>query len=133
MPRVILCCLAHQAHRRAPLAGVLLCRPVCQAFDGPASLMFIWRREEREAMVMAPPTKHDSRVSPCFHGCPAFLHRHFPSQSPPSHPLNPSLCHQQQPSPWDCFATPKFQLPATAPSREPAFLFGVCMAPARTV
>ena len=28
----------------------------------------------------------DSAVSPCFHGCPAFLHRHFPSQSPPSPP-----------------------------------------------
>ena len=24
---------------------------------------------EREAMVMAPPRKHDSEVSPCFHGC----------------------------------------------------------------
>ena len=24
---------------------------------------------EREAMVMAPPPKHDSEVSPCFHGC----------------------------------------------------------------
>ena len=28
--------------------------------------------EEREAMVMAPPTMHDSAVSPCFNGCPAF-------------------------------------------------------------
>ena len=27
---------------------------------------------------------HDSAVSSCSHGCPAFLHRHFPPQSPPS-------------------------------------------------
>ena len=33
---------------------------------------------------------HDSAVSPCFHGCLDFLHRHFP-RSPPSHPLDPSL------------------------------------------
>ena len=42
---------------------------------------------EREAMVMASPSTCDSAVSPCFHGCLAFLHRHFPPQSPPSHPL----------------------------------------------
>ena len=35
-------------------------------------------------MVMAPPTMRDSAALPCFHGCPAFLHRHFPPQSPPS-------------------------------------------------
>ena len=46
---------------------------------------------EREAMVMAPPPMHDSAVSPCFHSCLAFLHRHFPSQSLPSHPLDLSL------------------------------------------
>ena len=45
---------------------------------------------EREAMVMAPPATHDSAVSPCFRGCLAFLHQHFPPESPPSHPLNPS-------------------------------------------
>ena len=28
----------------------------------------------------------DSAVSPCFHGCPAFLHRHFTPQSPPHIP-----------------------------------------------
>ena len=39
-------------------------------------------------MVMAPPPTRDSAVSPCFHGCRAFLHRHFPPQSPPSHPLH---------------------------------------------
>ena len=29
---------------------------------------------------------HDSAVSPCFHGCLAFLYRYFRPQSPPSHP-----------------------------------------------
>ena len=34
---------------------------------------------EGEAMVMIPPTTHNSAVLPCFHGCLAFLHRHFAS------------------------------------------------------
>ena len=55
--------------------------------------------EERGAMVIAPPPMHDSAVSPCFHGCPASLHRHFPPQSPSSHPFDLSLCSQQQPCP----------------------------------
>ena len=42
-----------------------------------------------------------------------FLHRYFQPQTPPSHPLYPSLHSQQQPSPWDCSTNPKFQLPAT--------------------
>ena len=48
-------------------------------------------------MVMAPPPARDSAVSPCFHDCRAFLHRHFPLQSPPSRPLNPAL-HSQTPA-----------------------------------
>ena len=88
---------------------------------------------EREAMVMAPPPTRDSAVLPCFHGCLAFLHRLFPPQSPPSHPLNPSLCSQQQPSPWDFSTIPKLQLAAAASSRGPASLSRVCMAAARTV
>ena len=75
----------------------------------------------------------DSAVSSCFHGSLAFLHQHFPPQSLPSHPLHLSLCSQQQPSPWDCSTVSKLQLPATTPSRGPAFLSGVCMAVARTV
>ena len=51
-------------------------------------------------MVLASPPMHDSAVLPCFHGCLAFLHGHFPPQSPSSHPLDLSLCSQQQPSPW---------------------------------
>ena len=35
---------------------------------------------------MAPSPKRYSAVSPCFHGFPAFLHRHFPLQSPPPIP-----------------------------------------------
>ena len=46
---------------------------------------------EREAMVMAPAPMCGSVVSPCFHGWLTFLHQHFPPQSPPSPPLNPSL------------------------------------------
>ena len=61
---------------------------------------------------MAPPPMRDSALSPCFHGCLAFLHRHLPPQSPPSHPLNLSFHSQQQPSPWDCSTIPKLQLPA---------------------
>ena len=77
---------------------------------------------EREAMVMAPTPMCDSAVSPCFSGCLAFFHRHFPPQSPPLHPLKLSLHSQQQPSPWDCSPILKLQLPATVPSRGPASL-----------
>ena len=88
---------------------------------------------ERDAMMMGPHHMHDSAVSPCFHGCLAFLHRHFPPQPSPSHPLNPSLHSQQQPLPWDCSTIPKLQLPATAPSRRPSSPSEVCMTVARTI
>ena len=84
-------------------------------------------------MVMATPHTHDSALLPCFHGCPAFLHRHFPSQSPPSHPLDCSFHSQQQPLPRDCSTIPKLQLPAVVPSRGPVSLSGAHMAAARTV
>ena len=80
---------------------------------------------EREAMVTAPPAVCDSAVLPCYGGCPASLPNHFPPQSPLSHRLHPSLCSQQQPSPWECSTIPKFQLPEAAPSRGRAPLFGV--------
>ena len=64
---------------------------------------------------------------------PAFLHRHFPSQSPSSPPLNPSLHSPQQPSPWDCSTIPKLQPPAALPSGWFVSLCQVCMAAARTV
>ena len=82
---------------------------------------------------MAPSPSHDSAVSPCFRGCLAFLHWHFPPRSPPSHALNPSLHSQQQPLPWDCSIILKLQLPAAVPYRGPAFLSRVCMAVARSV
>ena len=78
----------------------------------------------REAMLVAPPPTHDSTVSPCFHGCLAFLQRHFPPHSAPSHPLSLSLCSQQQSSPWGCSIIPKLQLPATEPSRGSTSLWG---------
>ena len=84
-------------------------------------------------MVMAPPRTRDSAILPCFHGSLASLHRHFPPQSPPSHPLDPSLHSQQQRSSWDCSTIPKRQLPATAPSTGPVSLPRVCMAVARTL
>ena len=43
----------------------------------------------REAMVMTLPPMRDSAVLPCFHGCLAFLHRHFPPESPPNIPSTP--------------------------------------------
>ena len=69
---------------------VLLCSSVCQAFGGPASLLFshqVLACGKREVMVMASPHTHDSAVSPCFHGCLAFLHRHFPPHLFPHVPL----------------------------------------------
>ncbi|CAM9160387.1 unnamed protein product, partial [Rangifer tarandus platyrhynchus] len=75
-------------------------------------------------MVMALPPMCDSAVSPCFHGCPAFLHQHIPTPSPPSYPLSPSLCNKQQTSPWDCSTIPKLQLPTAVPPREPVSLSG---------
>ena len=114
---------------------MLLCSSVRQAFDEPASLLFScgsWR-VGREAMVMAPPTMCDSAVLPHFCGCLGFLHRHFSPQSPPSHPLDPSLHSQQHSHPGIAPQFLKLQLPATASSRGPASLSGVCMAVARTI
>ena len=91
----------------------LLCSSVPQVCDGSDSLLFqplMLVGGVRKAMVMAPPPTCDSAALPCFHGCPAFLHRHFPSQSPPSHSLDPSLLSQQQPSLWNCSTIPKLQL-----------------------
>ena len=88
---------------------------------------------ERELWWWLHPLCMTQQLLPCFHGCPAFFHRHFPPQSPPSCPLHSSLHSQQQSLSWDCPTVPKLQLPATAPSRGPASLSRVCMAAARTV
>ena len=161
MPGVLLCCSVHQAHtpphpppRPGPTpAGVILCRsagPVLKGSYWVGSYSVVQRVKclmgqplycsaadagiwGREAIVMAPLPACDLAFSPCFHGCPAFPHRHFPRQSPPSHSPDLSLCSQQLLSPWDCSTIPKPQLPAAAPSRVPASLSRVCMAVARTV
>ena len=76
-------------HIEGPPPGVLQYKSVYQAFDGPVSLLFscqCWCGGI-EAMVMAPPPVHDSAGSPCFHGCLAFLHRHFPPHLFPHVPL----------------------------------------------
>ena len=146
MTGVLLCCLVHQVHRGASRLGCCsvdrgirhlkghsgwgsysAVRGVRRLMGQPlycsAAKAGMWGER---AMVMAPRATCDSAASPCSHGCPAFLHRHFPPRSPPSHPLDPSLCSQEQPSPWDCSTIPKLQLPAAASS-------GVCMAVSRTV
>ena len=105
--------------------------PCIRAWWASLSIVQLLAHGEREAMVMAPPTMHDSAVSPCFHGCLAFLHRHFSPQSP-SHPLGLSLHSQQHPSPWDCSTVPMLQLPTIACSRGPASLPGIRMAAARS-
>ena len=73
---------------------------------------------EREAMVLAPPAMCDSAVSPSFCGCLAFLHRHFPPQPPPPHPLDLSL-QSATTFTLGLFHIPKLQLPATMPPRRP--------------
>ena len=88
---------------------------------------------EREAMVMASPSMHDSAVSPCFHGCPGFPPQPFPTMISSHIPLNPSVHSQQHPSLWDHSTFPKLQLTATLPSRGLLSLSGVSMAVARTI
>ena len=153
LPGVLLCCSLCQAHRRDPpwLGSYYVDRQVRHLQGHPGWGPTLWFSASgiwwaslsivqlpmlacwgREAMVMAPSPTHNSVVSSCFHGCPAFLHRHFPPQSPPSHPLDLSLHDQQQPSPWDC-SIPKLQFPAAASSRGSVYPSGVCMAAARTV
>ena len=85
----------------------------------------------REAMVMAPSSTCDSGVSPCFHGCLVFLHRHFPISSLTS----PQSVFLQTTAALALGLNhnPKLQLPAIVPSRRPVFLPGICMALARTV
>ena len=100
LPGVLLCCSGHQSLKGAPWVGsysVVQC--VRRLMDQLLYCSAAGGCGEREAMVMAPSFTCDSAVSPCFHGCPAFLHRNFPSQSPPSHPLDSSLRSRQQPLP----------------------------------
>ena len=64
--------------------GTILCSSVPQALDGPASLLSaanagLW---EERGDGDGPTATHDSAVSPCFQGRPAFLHQHFSPQTP---------------------------------------------------
>jgi len=132
---VLLCRLAHQSLKEAPWVGSSSIVQCLRHLRGQphycsAASAGVWG--DRGYGDGSPPPTHDSAVSPCFHGCLAFPPEHFPPQSPPSHPLDPSLCSQQQPSPWDYSTTPKLQLPDTAPSKGSTFLSRVCMAAART-
>ena len=106
LPGVLLYCSECQAHRRAPwLGSYSIDEHISHLKEHPGwgSRLYIsisgieWASistvqlpmlacGERGATVMAPPPMRDPVVSPCFHGCLAFLHRHFPPQSPPSHP-----------------------------------------------
>ena len=153
MPGVLFCCLVHQAHRGGTLAWALLCsfhirhlkkQPglgscsvvqcirhlMGQTLNCSTANAGVWGERDYGAGFTP---MCDSAVSPCFHGCLAFLHRHFPPQSPPSYPISLSLHSQQKPSPWDCSTVPKLQLPAAAASRGPASLSRVRVAAARTV
>ena len=124
---VLLCKLVHQSLKGAPWVGsysVVQCirhlmgQPLC----GLAANAGMWG-ERGYGAGFTPMC--DSAVSPCFHGCLAFLHRHFPPRSPPSHPINPSLHSQWLPSPWDCSTIPKLQslsLPGD-PSSCPAYVW----------
>ena len=111
LPGVLLCCSAHQAHRGAPRLG---------------SYSVVWCISHLKEHPGSGPTLEFRPSGVWWAGFSVFLHGHFPPQFTPSHPLDPSLCSQQQPSPWDCTTIPKFQLPATALSR-------VYMTVARTV
>ena len=96
MPGVLLCCLACQAHRGAPLTRVLLCRSVHQAFDGPASLVQLpmLAYGEKESMVMAAPRPMTQQ----YHL--SSLAAGLSSTGISHHNLLPHS--QQQPSSWDC-------------------------------
>ena len=127
--------LAHQSLKGEPWVGsysVVQCIRHCRASLSIVQLPML-ACGEREAMVTALPPTRDSAVLPCFRGCLAFLHRYFPPQSPPSHPLDLSLHSPKQPSPWDCSTIPKLHLPAGVPSRGPVPLSRVCIAAVRTI
>ena len=134
MPRSLLCCLVSQALKGAPWVGSYCVVQCVRLFGGPGSLLFsCWHMGRDRLRLWLHPICMDSAVLPCFHGCLTFLHRHFPSQSPPSHPFNLSLPSQQQPSPWNCSTILEFQLLASTPSRKSVSMSGVCMSSSRTM
>ena len=94
LTEVLLCRSARQALKGACWVGsysVVQCgrRLMGQPLCCSAADAGVWG--EREAVVLGPSPTRDSAVSPCFHGCLAFPHRHFPPRSPPSYLLSLSL------------------------------------------
>ena len=92
MPGVPLCCSTDEAHRGAPWLGscsVVQCirHLMGQTLNCSTANAGMWGERSYGAGFTP---MCDSAVSPCFHGCLAFLHRHFPPQSPhiPSVPLS---------------------------------------------
>ena len=111
LSEILLYCSVHQALKKPPSLGTFsvgqLPAPTCG---------------ESEAIVMAPPTVHDSVVSSHLHGCLDFLQGHFLLQSPPSCSLRLSPQNQQQSLPWDCFPIPVLQLTPMANTEGPSSL-----------
>ena len=130
MSGVLLCCSVHQVHRGVPLAGVLLCSSVQWVFDEPASLLFscqCWcvRRERLWRWL------HPLRMTQQYRL--ASVVPWLSSTGNSHHDLLlhiPSIClsavNSSLQSPWDCSTIPKLQLPASAPSRRPMSLSGMC-------
>ena len=76
----------HIRHLKGPPDGVLLC---CSAVHLSLKGQPLYC-SAASAIVWGDGGYSDgSTVSPCLHDCLVFLHRHFPPQSPPSHPLGP--------------------------------------------
>lgn len=111
LSEILLYCSVHQTLKEPPSLGTFsigqLPVPTCG---------------ESEAIVMAPPTVHDSVVPSHLHGCLDFLQGHFLLQSPPSCSLRLSPQNQQQSLPWDCFPIPVLRLTPTANTEGPSSL-----------
>ena len=86
------------------------------------SAVWCWH-VKRETTEMAQSPVCDSALSPCFHVCLTFLHKHFPLWSPPSGSLGMSPHSQQQTLPWDYSHSSMLQFPVTMLSRELESLF----------
>ena len=117
------------------LGGDLLSSAVHQAFDGPASLSFSCRcwRVEREAMVMTPPTMHDSAVNTLLPWLPSSLPQEMPSRVSSLASPRPVSLQSTAALALDRSTIPEFQLPANGPSRGPASLSWVYVAAPKTL
>ena len=122
-----------KALKGAPWVGHL-CSSVCQAIDGPASLLFssrFWHVGRERLWCWLYPL----HVTQLYHL--ASMAAWLSSSTGISHhnllPYIPSIhLSAVNSSPCDCSTIPKLQFPATEPSRGRVSLSGVCMAAART-